>query len=85
MESKSILSSLCSHYMEECSADSPVIKRLFSELYGSTACLTFNEQDSIVTIVCKLCSEHEYRAYSAGFTDAIRLTSEIHSNMNQDI
>ena len=84
MEIKSILDVLCSHYMEECSADSPTVKRLFSELNSCTASLPFKAQDNIVTITCKLCGEHEHRAYAAGFTDAFQLIFGIWGRIMQN-
>ena len=77
MSNHSIFKTLYWAYKENNHGDPPAIKQLFQQLDHKLSSLASNEIDSITSIVCELCIQHEYRAYQAGFCNAIDFLSEL--------
>ena len=77
MPHQSILETLYLFYSENQTSDDDAIKEGFQKLNDCTAYLSFSENDNLCNIVCQLCTEHERRAYCAGFQTAFRLIEEL--------
>ena len=82
MPDQSILEFLYLCFSENQTSDNDAIKKSFQELNDCTAYLSLSENDKICNIVCHLCSEHERRAYRAGFQTAFRLMEELGYRFN---
>lgn len=74
---ESVLQALFNHYAESCGADGEEIKRSFVHLDKILSKLTLREYDQVWDVTCKLCSDHEQRAFRAGIRTGALLMKEM--------
>jgi len=72
-----MMESLFYMYEERLAMDSEEISKLFEALDDELSVLSAGVNNEITSIVCRLCTEHERRAYISGFADAVQIFHEL--------
>ena len=74
---RSISELLYESYTEEKPIDTEEIRAGFREINQIINRLTIQENDSVFTIVCRLCSQHERQAFLEGLRVGVQLFREL--------
>ena len=76
---RSLLEILHGIFAESSPVDSGQLRAKYGELEGFLKHLTFEEADTVNTLVCSLCFEHEQRGFEYGILAGMQLMSEINA------